>query len=487
MKRIFLIVLDSVGCGAADDASLFGDEGTNTIKSAYNSGHLNIPNLLKLGLGNIDSLSFLKKTAHPLASVGKMCERSAGKDTTTGHWEMAGVVSKNPFPTYPNGFPDDVIEAFSSAVGRKVICNKPYSGTKVIEDYGEEHLKTGAYIVYTSADSVFQIAAHEDVVPLDELYSACQKAREILTGDHAVGRVIARPFKGAPGSFYRTASRRDFSLTPPDNMLGDISKYMSVISVGKISDIFAARGITESFPTHSNKEGIEETIKLTDKDFTGLAFINLVDFDMLYGHRNNPVGYAEALNEFDRALPVIMEKMHDDDCLIITADHGCDPGFTSSTDHTRENVPLLIYSKSLAPKPLGRIDGFDFISRFVLDKLGISLLDKAFEAQKNAYAPYSNFNVGAALETADGKVYTGFNIENSSYSLTVCAERAAMIRAVSEGERNFARIAVTAVPCGACRQFMAEFCKPDFEVLVNGKTYLLSSLLPDSFSKENMC
>ncbi|MCD8050046.1 MAG: phosphopentomutase [Clostridia bacterium] len=485
MKRIFLIVLDSCGCGEADDAALFGDEGSHTLKSVYNTGKLNIPNMLKMGLGNIDSLSFLGREDAPIASWGKCAERSVGKDTTTGHWEMAGVISEKPFPTYPAGFPDEIIQKFRAATGRGVLCNKPYSGTEAIRDYGDEHIKSGDFIVYTSADSVFQIAAHEDVVPLDELYFACRKAREILCGEHAVARVIARPFTGASGSYKRTASRRDFSLAPPHNMLDDISLHQSVIAVGKITDIFAGRGMTRSIMTHSNTEGICETIKLLGEDFTGLCFTNLVDFDMLYGHRNDAVGYANALNEFDAALPAFFDKMQEGDLLIITADHGCDPG-DKSTDHTRENVPLLIYSKSLAPKPLGKIEGFDFISKFVLDKLGTSLLNSAFSAAENAYAPYSSYRVGAALEASDGTVFTGFNIENAAYSPTICAERSAFVRAICEGYRSFSRIAVTSAPCGVCRQFMREFCSDDFEIITPTMHTTLSALLPSSFGAENL-
>lgn len=373
MKRVFLTVLDSVGAGAAPDAASFGDEGTNTLGSACKTGVLNIPNMVKMGIGNISSLHFLGETAHPAASCGLLREKSRGKDTTTGHWEIAGIVSEKPFPTYPHGFPEEIISEFSRLTGRRVICNMPYSGTEVIKDYGDEHVKTGALIVYTSADSVFQIAAHEDAVPLEELYEDCRIARSLLSGEHAVGRVIARPFTGTGGNYTRTPFRRDFSLAPPrDTMLDAISRKMSVIAVGKITDIFAARGVSESVITHSNKEGIEAMQKILERDFEGLCFTNLVDFDTLYGHRNDSVGYARALNEFDASLPAFIRKMREDDALIITADHGCDPGFLSSTDHTRENVPVIIYSKSLTPKPLGERAGFANIAATVCDMLGIS-------------------------------------------------------------------------------------------------------------------
>lgn len=381
MKRVFLTVLDSVGAGAAPDAAEFGDEGTNTILSAYKTGILNVPSLIEMGIGNIDSLSFLGKNPAPTASCGILCEKSRGKDTTTGHWEISGIVSEKPFPTYPNGFPEEIISEFSRLTGRGVICNKPYSGTEVIKDYGDEHLKTGSLIVYTSVDSVFQVAAHEDIVPLEELYEDCRIARRLLSGEHAVGRVIARPFKGTSGNYTRTPFRRDFSLTPPrDTMLDAISRKKSVIAVGKITDIFASRGVTESILTHSNAEGIETVQKLLARDFEGLCFTNLVDFDTLYGHRNDSAGYARALNEFDASLPSFIEKMNEDDTLIITADHGCDPGYLSSTDHTRENIPVIIYSKSLSPKPLGVRHGFGNIAATVC-----ALLDVDYSAGEEGY------------------------------------------------------------------------------------------------------
>ncbi len=381
MKRVFLTVLDSVGAGAAPDAAEFGDEGTNTVLSAYKTGVLNVPNLVKMGIGNIDSLSFLGKNPSPAASCGVLCEKSRGKDTTTGHWELSGIVSEKPFPTYPCGFPDEIISEFSRLTGRGVICNKPYSGTEVIKDYGDEHLKTGSLIVYTSVDSVFQVAAHEDIVPLEELYEDCRIARGILSGENAVGRVIARPFKGASGNYTRTPFRRDFSLAPPrDTMLDAISREKSVIAIGKISDIFASRGVTESILTHSNAEGIETAQGLLDRDFEGLCFTNLVDFDTLYGHRNDSVGYARALNEFDASLPSFIEKMNEDDALIITADHGCDPGYLSSTDHTRENIPVIIYSGSLPPKPLGVRRGFGNIAATVC-----GMLDVEYSAGEEGY------------------------------------------------------------------------------------------------------
>lgn len=374
MKRVFIIVLDSFGIGEMPDAADFGDKGSNTLKSISGNKNFSIPNLLKLGLGNIDGVDHLQKAPQPLGAYARLSERSKGKDTTTGHWEIAGIVSDTPMPTYPSGFPDEVIDEFCKAIGKDgVLCNLPYSGTKVINDYGEEHLKTGLPIVYTSADSVFQIAAHTDIVPLETLYKYCRIAREILKGKHGVGRVIARPFTGKAPSFTRTADRRDFSLRPPKaTMLNFISDAgFDTIAVGKISDIFAGFGVTEAIPTHSNNEGMEEALKLADRDFHGLCFINLVDFDMLYGHRNDIDGYAKAISEFDAFLPSFIEKMRKDDLIIITADHGCDPA-TESTDHSREYVPLLMLGDSVKRENLGTLDGFSHIAATVCDLLGVN-------------------------------------------------------------------------------------------------------------------
>ena len=372
MKRVFLVVLDSFGIGAMPDAYSFGDSGANTLKSCFNSGVLNIPNLTLLGLSNIDGVDYLEKPQNTKGVYLRLCEKSAGKDTTTGHFEIAGVVLTKPLPTYPNGFPKEIIEEFESKTGRGVLCNKTYSGTEVIKDYGKEHLNSGDLIVYTSADSVFQIAAHEQKVSLDELYECCRIAREILKGEHAVGRVIARPFvTEKDGSFKRTANRRDFSLKPPKKTMLDFIKESGkeCVAVGKITDIFANEGITKSIFTHSNSEGIEVLLNEMDRSFEGLCFVNLVDFDMLYGHRNNAVGYSEALNYFDSKIPKILEKLQDDDLLIITADHGCDPA-DISTDHTREYVPLLIYKNGITSKNLGTKNGFDIIAKTVCDYLG---------------------------------------------------------------------------------------------------------------------
>ncbi len=381
IKRVFIIVLDSLGAGALPDAEKFGDRGAFTLGSLYRSGKLNIPNLISLGLGNIEGLDFLGKTDDPAAAFGRMAERSNGKDTTIGHWEIAGIISEEPLPTYPHGFPEEVVSAFEQACGRKVICNKPYSGTEVIRDYGEEHLKTGSLILYTSADSVFQIAAHEDLVPPETLYEYCRKARELLTGEHSVGRVIARPFTGEAGNFKRTANRRDFSLEPTGKTVLDAlcDKGLDVISVGKISDIFAARGITESNISHGNTEGMKISLEVADRDFSGLCFINLVDFDSVYGHRNDASGYAEALNEFDGFLPEFLAKMREDDLLIITADHGCDPGDVS-TDHTREYVPLLVYGKGFGGKELGTRAQFCDVAKTVSD-----IFDVKYECEGESF------------------------------------------------------------------------------------------------------
>jgi len=376
MKRVFLIVLDSFGIGAMPDAASYKDAGTNTIGSCSTSEFFQMPNMQKLGLFNIEGVDVGGKVLPaqaPLARIARMAEASKGKDTTIGHWEIAGLVSEMPLPTYPDGFPKEVLDAFSEKTGRGVLCNKPYSGTEVIKVYGDEHVKTGDLIVYTSADSVFQIAAHEDVVPVEQLYEYCKIAREILVGEHGVGRVIARPFIGENGNYTRTPRRHDYSLVPPKKtMLSYISEAgKDVIAVGKIFDIFAGAGITEHTYTSGNAEGIEKTLEYLKKDFEGLCFINLVDYDMLYGHRNDIDGYAKALAYFDEKLPQITAGMREGDVLIITADHGCDPGYTVSTDHSREYTPCLIFGKNITPENLGTRETFADIGASVLSYLGI--------------------------------------------------------------------------------------------------------------------
>ncbi|MBQ7954409.1 MAG: phosphopentomutase [Lachnospiraceae bacterium] len=373
MKRVFLIVLDSFGIGAMEDAPSYGDVGVNTLKTVSGSKYFAMDNMGALGLFNIDGVNCAAKAENPKALIARMKEASKGKDTTTGHWEIAGICSKHPMPTYPQGFPPEIIEEFEKQTGRKVLCNKPYSGTAVIKEYGEEHMRTGALIVYTSADSVFQIAAHEDVVPVEELYHYCKIARKILQGEHGVGRVIARPFIGANGEYTRTARRHDFSLEPPAVTMLDrlMEKGYATIGVGKINDIFAGKGISEYVYTQNNADGIEKTLEYMDKDFEGLCFVNLVDFDMLYGHRNDVDGYARALAQFDEKLPLLMEKMREEDILMITADHGCDPGYTVSTDHSREYVPFLMYGQGITPKNLGTRETFADIGATVLQYFGI--------------------------------------------------------------------------------------------------------------------
>lgn len=343
-KRVMLIVLDSVGVGALPDAHLYGDEGSNTLGNIARRVKLALPNLGKLGLGNIVPIEGIAPAAAPLGAFGKMAELSPGKDTTTGHWEMAGIVLEKPFPIYPEGFPEEIINAFEERTGRKVLGNKPASGTVIIEELGAEHLATGKPIVYTSADSVFQIAAHEEVIPLEELYEMCRVAREILQGEHAVGRVIARPFVGTPGNFQRTANRHDYSIEPPSPTMLELIKDrgLEVVGIGKIGDIYSGKGLTQSIPTKGNADGIDRTLAAWQSVKAGLVFTNLVDYDMKYGHRNDVEGYAAALEEFDGRLPEIMGQLNEEDLLIITADHGCDPTMPG-TDHTREYVPLLIY------------------------------------------------------------------------------------------------------------------------------------------------
>ena len=355
------------------DSAEYGDIGVNTLASISKSEKFNIKNLKELGLFNIDGVNCLAGVEKPKAAIARLEELSKGKDTTIGHWEIAGVVSNQPLPTYPNGFPESVLNEFSKRTGRAVICNKPYSGTKVIEDYGEEHLKSGALIVYTSADSVFQIAAHEDIVPLEELYRYCKIAREILVGEHGVGRVIARPFKTENGKFVRTSNRHDFSLEPPCKTMLDYIKEngLDTIAVGKIYDIFAGKGISEHIFTSSNTDGMNKTLEYAKKDFNGLCFVNLVDFDMLYGHRNDVDGYANALSEFDKWLEAFLPLLKEDDLLIITADHGCDPTYLVSTDHSREYVPLLVYGKNVNPVNCGTKQGFCTISKTICEYLSV--------------------------------------------------------------------------------------------------------------------
>ena len=365
-RRVFLIVLDSVGIGELPDAADFGDAGSNTLKSCAQSAAFSLPNLQKMGFFNIDGVDCGEKADRPESCLARLSEKSNGKDTTVGHWEMAGVVSEKPLPVFPNGFPKDFLERFSEKVGYGVLCNLPYSGTKVLEDYGEEHLKTGKLIVYTSADSVFQIAAHEDIVPVEKLYQICEAAREMLTGEFAVGRVIARPFVGEPGQFVRTSRRHDYSLSAPGETMLDRLKAAgkTVYAIGKITDIFNGRGITKTVRTKNNADGIEAAVQAMQEDFSGLCFINLVDFDMLYGHRNDVDGYAAALSYFDSRLPELLAGLREDDVLMITADHGCDPG-TPSTDHSREYVPFLAYGKGVQPRDLHTLHGFDRIGQAV--------------------------------------------------------------------------------------------------------------------------
>ena len=375
MKRVFLFVLDSCGPGAMPDSESFGDVGVNTLRSCAASDQLHIPNMRAYGLGNIDGLDFLGPVETPLGAYGKLAEKSMGKDTTIGHWELAGIVSPEPLPTYPDGFPEEVLEPFRQATGRGVLANAPWSGTAVIDEFGDEHVKTGNLIVYTSADSVFQIAAHEEVVPIEQLYEYCKIARAQLKGKHGVGRVIARPFIGTSGAYKRTSNRHDYSLEPSKDTLLDVlkAKGFDSIGVGKIYDIFAGRGTTEHVYNTSNANGMEHAMHYAKQDFTGLCFVNLVDFDMLYGHRRNVEGYVQALNEFDAWLPGFLAQLGDEDVVMITADHGCDPGYAATTDHTREYVPLLVIGKGVKPVNLGTRLGFDLVAATVADVLGVTM------------------------------------------------------------------------------------------------------------------
>lgn len=371
--RVFCIVLDSMGIGEMPDAASYGDIGSNTLGTIRRSPKFHVPILERLGIFQIDGVAPMERTVAPEGAFARLSEASKGKDTTTGHWEMMGVISSHAMPTYPKGFPPEVIQSLEKSWGRGILCNQPYSGTAVIHDYGQEHLKTGKLIVYTSADSVLQIAAHEGIIPVEELYEYCRIARQIMQGEHGVGRIIARPFQGTYPDFWRTAHRRDFSLAPPGkttlDFLSDAGK--DVIAVGKIHDIFAGQGITESIHTVNNDEGMEKVLAIAEKrDFDGFCFVNLVDFDMIYGHRNDVDGYAVAISAFDRQLRKLLPLLRGDDLLMITADHGCDPG-TESTDHSREYVPLMLTGPVVHPINLGTRETFADIGKTVLHALKI--------------------------------------------------------------------------------------------------------------------
>ena len=373
MKRVFLIVLDSFGIGEMPDAANYGDKGSNTISAVSKADGFNMNNMRDYGLFNIDGVNCYNKSVSPKGAFARMTEVSKGKDTTIGHWEIAGIISEKPLPTFPKGFPKEIIDKFERLTDRKVLCNKPYSGTQVIMDYGREHVETGSLIVYTSADSVFQIAAHEDVVPIEQLYKYCEIARDMLTGDVGVGRVIARPFVGEYPEYKRTSNRHDYSLRPPKiTMLDQLSdNNFDVLAVGKINDIFAGKGITEFVRTKNNDDGMIKTIEFSKKNFEGLCFVNLVDFDMLYGHRNDPEGYAKALTKFDSQVVELISNLKDDDILIVTADHGCDPT-TESTDHSREYTPMVMIGNKVRPNTnLGTRESFSDIAATILEYFGV--------------------------------------------------------------------------------------------------------------------
>ncbi|HHY90881.1 MAG TPA: phosphopentomutase [Clostridiales bacterium] len=376
VNRIVLFVLDSVGIGALPDADKFGDNGANTLGNiAKKCGHIELPNLVKLGLGNIDQIQGVSKTEKPLGAYGKAKEISNGKDTTTGHWEMVGLHIETPFQTYPDGFPESIIKEFEKRIGRKILGNVAASGTEIIERLGEEHIRTGFPIVYTSADSVFQIAAHEEIIPVDELYRFCEIARELFMGDIQVARVIARPFIGKPGQFERTANRRDYSLDPFSETILDYAKEagLDVIGIGKIKDIFNGKGITESIHTKDNMDGVDKTIDVLKEQNRGIIFTNLVDFDAKYGHRRNVIGYKNALEEFDRRIPEILDNLKADDIIIFTADHGNDPTHVG-TDHTREYVPIVVFGESIKPGVnIGIRDSLSDIGATVADILQIQM------------------------------------------------------------------------------------------------------------------
>lgn len=373
--RVILIVMDSAGIGEMPDAAKFGDAGSDTIGHVVGCRNLELSNFQMLGLGNIRPIA-VPAAAQPLGSFGKAAIASDGKDTTTGHWEMAGIITERAFPTYPDGFPPRIVSAFEQATGRQVLGNKPASGTEIIKELGDEHVRTGKPIVYTSADSVFQIAAHEEVISVDELYRLCAIAREMLKGEDEVGRVIARPFAGTSGSYARTHRRKDFAVPPPKRMLLDELKDrgFATVCVGKIASIFCYRSVTEERKGKDNMALMDETLRAMEADWEGLLFVNLVDFDMLYGHRNDVEGYGRALEAFDRRLTEVIARMREDDLLLLTADHGCDPSITTSTDHTREYVPILAYGKSArAGVNLGTRDTMADIGQTIAENFGFTL------------------------------------------------------------------------------------------------------------------
>lgn len=516
-KRVFMIVLDSFGIGALPDAAAFGDEGSHTLKSVARSPFFSAPNLTKLGLFHIEGTEGGQPCGSPVGVYGRAAECSGGKDTIVGHWELAGVISERPMPTYPSGFPDEILRKIEAATGIGTLCNRPYSGTDVIRDFGEEQKKTRKMIVYTSADSVYQAAAHGDVIPLNTLYAYCEKARELLCGEHAVGRVIARPFTGEYPHYTRTADRHDYALEPPsDTMLDELSRHgYETIAIGKISDIFGGRGVSRRIPTASNADGLAKTDAVLEEDFEGLCFVNLVDFDSKFGHRNDVDGYAKAITAFDTWLGGFMKKLKEDDLLIVTADHGCDPG-TESTDHSREYVPILAYRKGIRPHGIGTRDTFADVGKTVCSLFGVgetltgqsfhaalsdvdaaALMEQAKAAMANAYAPYSGYTVGAALLCEDGEVVTGCNVESAAFSPTSCAERTALVKAISEGKHRFTAIAVAGgrrgvseagcTPCGVCRQLLYELGGGELLVILDrgdGQTEIttLNDLLPRGFS-----
>jgi len=442
-KRVFLVVLDSFGTGNAPDASRFGDEGSNTLAAVLSNSDDPFPNMSRMGLFDIDGLydkrirDYLKANPErpsPIGSYGIIREVSSGKDSTIGHWEIGGILSAKAQPTYPDGFPSYILDKIREVSGRGILCNKPYSGTEVIKDYGGEHMKTGALIVYTSADSVLQIAAHEDVVPLEELYDICRKTRAFMTGEDAVGRIIARPFTGSvEEGFTRTSNRHDFSAPPPSSNMMDILRGYGYdcISVGKINDLFAGAGVTRSIPTSGNTDGISKLISLMDEDFNGLCFVNLVDFDMKYGHRNDIPGYAAAMHEWDDALGTVLDKLKSDDLLIITADHGCDPS-TVSTDHSRETIPLLIFGEGYSvAHNMGELIGFNAVSNIVFEALMRRDLPRVYEDIDNtpdssnimSYVDLTNLKTTATLKDIEELIERAVSSGCASVCIPPCYVR----------------------------------------------------------------
>jgi len=511
-RRVFVVVLDGLGIGPCPDQDRYGDGGSDTLANtlARSPADFSLPNLAALGLGCCSALPRVPAVGAPRAAVGTALPRSEGKDSTTGHWEMTGLLLEKPFPTFPDGFPPDLIEAFAARTGRGVLGNRAASGTAILDELGDQHRATGKWIVYTSADSVFQVAAHEEVVPIAELYRACEIARELCVGPVGVSRVIARPFVGISGKWVRTGGRKDYSLAPIGETLLDRLATAGIprVGIGKVDDLFAGRGI-ESRHAPTNRLAYQLLTEALERVESGFVFANVIEFDQTWGHRNDVAGFLGGLEELDRTLPDLLGRVQADDLVIFTADHGNDPT-TPSTDHSRERVPVLVVGPKVRPAALGERATFADVGQTVAEFLGTGPLaagksflrevwitdpveQAAWAVRERAYAPYSGFRVGAAVTDESGAIFAGCNVENASYGLTICAERSAVVQAVAAGVRRLDRVIVVtgteppAAPCGACRQVLREF-GPDLVIDLVGpqsrKQWRMRDLLPDAFGPE---